>query len=110
MSAIRARRFPLWKRTEDLTIASAAVVIASPILLAICIAIALESGFPLFYADSRVGSGGRPFKMVKFRTMIPNSISSGLGIQVSSRDSRITRVGGFLRRWSLDELPQLVNV
>ena len=105
-----APKLPLWKRVEDLAIAIPVTILASPILAAIALAIVLESGRPIFYSDERVGAGGRPFHILKFRTMIPDAITHGLGIQVAERDSRITRAGAFLRRWSLDELPQIVNV
>lgn len=110
METAGAKAFPAWKRAEDVVIASLGLIIASPALLAIALAIVLESGRPVFYADERVGSGGRTFRMVKFRTMIRGAMASGLGIQVRSGDERITRMGAFLRRWSLDELPQLLNV
>lgn len=70
----------------------------------------LEDGTPGFFVDDRVGLGGRDFRMIKFRTMRRGAIGAGLGRLVSTDDQRITRVGAFLRRWSLDELPQLFNV
>lgn len=105
-----AVKLPRWKRVEDVLIAVPASVIAIPVFVVIAAAIAAESGSPVFFTDERVGAGGRPFRMVKFRTMVPGAIDQGLGIQVARRDQRITRVGAFLRRWSLDELPQILNV
>ena len=103
-------KLPRWKRVEDVLLGVALCVVASPGLAAIAAAIILESGAPIFFTDERVGAGGRPFRMIKFRTMVPGAATTGLGIQVSSDDDRVTRVGRFLRRWSLDELPQIVNV
>ena len=74
------------------------------------LAILLNDGPPVFYRDDRVGVGGRSFKIYKFRTMVRNASSQGLGMLVASDDARITRVGAVLRRWSIDELPQLLNV
>ena len=105
-----ALRTPIWKRLEDLAIAIPAVVLASPFLALIGLAIVIESGPPAFFVDDRVGLGGRDFRMIKFRTMRRGAIDTGLGRLVSTGDARITRVGALLRRWSLDELPQLLNV
>jgi lipopolysaccharide/colanic/teichoic acid biosynthesis glycosyltransferase len=103
-------RTPAWKRAEDLIIAVPLTLIASPVLALIALAIAIESGGPVFYVDERVGLGGRPFRMIKFRTMVRGAVGAGLGRLVTSSDSRITRVGAALRRWSADELPQILNV
>lgn len=81
-----------------------------PVLLFIVIAILLESGRPVAFVQTRVGRQGRPFRAYKFRTMVPGAEQIGLGTTVAAEDNRITRVGTFLRMWSLDELPQLVNV
>jgi lipopolysaccharide/colanic/teichoic acid biosynthesis glycosyltransferase len=103
-------RLPMWKRAEDLLVAVPCSIVAIPLFAVIGAAIVLESGRPVFFTDERVGAGGRPFRMVKFRTMVPGAIDRGLGIQASAKDPRITRVGTFLRRWSVDELPQILNV
>src|SRR5207249_3322588 len=98
------------KRAEDLILAIPLTLIASPVLALIALAIVVESGGPVFYVDERVGLGGRPFRMIKFRTMVRGAVDNGLGRLVTSSDARITRVGAALRRWSADELPQILNV
>jgi len=110
VDAERPTRTPAWKRIEDLLVGIPATVLASPVLLLVALAILLESGPPVFHVDERVGLGGRPFRMLKFRTMVPGALEQGLGRLVASSDARITRVGAFLRRWSADELPQILNV
>ena len=98
------------KRALDLILAAAGLVIGSPILLGAMLAIRLESpGHPI-YRQRRIGRGGRPFDLYKLRTMVHGAEHMGAGMAVNEGDSRITRVGGFLRRTSLDELPNLVNV
>jgi lipopolysaccharide/colanic/teichoic acid biosynthesis glycosyltransferase len=103
-------RTPLWKRAEDLALGIPALLVASPVVAAIALAIVIEDGRPAFFIDERVGLGARSFRMFKFRTMRRDAIAEGLGRLVRTGDPRITRVGAFLRRWSLDELPQLINV
>jgi lipopolysaccharide/colanic/teichoic acid biosynthesis glycosyltransferase len=97
-------------RVLDLTLAAALLVIASPVLLACAIAIRLESPGSPFYSQRRVGRYGRPFDLLKLRTMVQGAEGMGAGIYIEAADARITRVGRFLRRFSLDELPNLVNV
>ena len=103
-------KLPLWKRAEDLLFSIPCSIVAIPVLAVIGAAIVAESGRPVFFTDERVGAGGRPVRMIKFRTMVHGAIGRGLGIQASVDDPRITRVGAFLRRWSFDELPQILNV
>ena len=86
------------------------LVVTSPLLLAAAIAIRLESGGPIVYRQRRVGRHGEPFEMWKLRTMVSGAEAMGAGIYVLEGDARITRVGRLLRRLSLDELPNLVNV
>jgi lipopolysaccharide/colanic/teichoic acid biosynthesis glycosyltransferase len=97
-------------RALDLLIAALALVITSP-LLAICmLAIKLDSRGPVFYRQRRVGRDGVPFELCKLRTMCVGAENMGAGLYIEDRDSRITRVGRLLRRFSLDELPNLFNV
>ena len=110
MDAARPLRSPAWKRIEDLVIGIPLTLVATPFLAVIAIAIVAESGLPAFYVDERVGAGGRPFRMIKFRTMVQGAVQQGMGRLVAVSDSRITRVGAALRRWSADELPQIFNV
>ncbi|CAA9513398.1 MAG: Undecaprenyl-phosphate galactosephosphotransferase [uncultured Solirubrobacteraceae bacterium] len=98
------------KRALDLLGAGAALVAASPLLVAAAVAIRLESpGHPI-YRQRRVGRDGRPFEVYKLRTMVSGAESMGSGLAVDVGDARITRVGALLRRTSVDELPNLVNV
>jgi len=108
------------KRLFDLCLATAALVAASPIMAGAALAIKLGDGGPVIFRQERVGHGGRPFKILKFRTMRVDAealkgdertASGECGVFFKSAcDSRITRVGSFLRATSIDELPQLVNV
>ena len=107
----------LLKRVTDRALAAAGLVVLSPVLGGISLWVLLESGRPVFFFQPRAGKDGRPFRMVKFRTMVPNAVELGreLGLSqdpfgVIAEDPRVTRSGRFLRRTSLDELPQLWNV
>jgi succinoglycan biosynthesis protein ExoA len=95
------------KRLLDLTGASIGLVLASPLLIALYLLVRWDSPGPVLYRGDRLGRFGKPFQMLKFRTMKENA--QGLPITVEG-DQRITRVGRFLRRYKLDELPQLINV
>ena len=91
-------------------LAAALFVLTLPLLVLAAVAIRLESRGPVFYRQLRVGRGGEPFELWKLRTMVPGAESMGAGIYVLEGDPRITRTGRLLRRFSLDELPNLVNV
>jgi lipopolysaccharide/colanic/teichoic acid biosynthesis glycosyltransferase len=97
-------------RVADVTIAALGLVLASPILLAAAVAIKLSSRGPVIYRQRRVGRGGEEFELLKLRTMHEGADPVGVGTAVVAGDPRITRVGKVLRRFSLDELPNLVNV
>jgi lipopolysaccharide/colanic/teichoic acid biosynthesis glycosyltransferase len=97
-------------RALDLVIAGAAALLGAPVLVAIAIAIRLESRGPIILRQTRVGLDGQDFELLKFRTMVPDAHLLGTGWLIAEKDPRITRVGRFLRRWSLDELPQVLNV
>jgi lipopolysaccharide/colanic/teichoic acid biosynthesis glycosyltransferase len=97
-------------RPLDAALAALLLAIASPLLALAAIAIRLESRGAVFYRQRRVGRGGVPFQLWKLRTMVPGAETMGDGIYVIEGDPRITRVGRLLRRFSLDELPNLVNV
>jgi exopolysaccharide biosynthesis polyprenyl glycosylphosphotransferase len=111
-----------WKRAMDLVVAGGALLLLLPLELGIGLAIAAESGFPVTYRQQRVGKNGRRFTMYKFRTMVKGADArleelksqsevDGAGRMFKMRaDPRVTRVGALLRKFSLDELPQLVNV
>ena len=97
-------------RALDLLVAGAGLALCSPILLAAAIAIRLDSPGPVFYRHTRIGKDCVPFDLWKLRTMVVGAEHQGAGLYIEDRDPRITRVGWFLRRFSLDELPNLFNV
>jgi lipopolysaccharide/colanic/teichoic acid biosynthesis glycosyltransferase len=97
------------KRAFDLLVAGLAVVLLAPLLAAIALWVKLDSAGPVFYRQQRVGRGGVPFDIHKFRSMVAQAAPGGLPITVGD-DPRITRAGRFLRRSKLDELPQLFDV
>jgi lipopolysaccharide/colanic/teichoic acid biosynthesis glycosyltransferase len=97
-------------RLLDILLASLLLAMSSPLLALAALAIRLESPGPVFYRQRRVGRHGQPFAVWKLRTMVPGAESMGAGIYVLEGDPRITRVGRLLRRFSLDELPNLINV
>jgi lipopolysaccharide/colanic/teichoic acid biosynthesis glycosyltransferase len=97
-------------RALGLLIATIALVILSPLILAAAIAIKLGSRGPVFYRQRRVGLHDREFEMLKLRTMVQGSDPVGVGTIVTREDPRVTGAGRFLRRTSLDEVPNLVNV
>jgi lipopolysaccharide/colanic/teichoic acid biosynthesis glycosyltransferase len=105
------------KHALDRVLAAIALVLFSPLLAAIALWIRFETGRPVLFAHPRAGKGGRAFRMLKFRTMVQDAIAVGQALKLSEDpfghlpdDPRITRSGRFLRRTSLDELPQLINV
>jgi len=98
------------RRAFDVVVAAAGLLAASPFLLAAVVAIRLESPGSPIYRQRRVGLDGRAFDVVKLRTMVSGAERLGAGLAVSEGDTRITRVGRLLRRTSLDEVPNLVNV
>jgi lipopolysaccharide/colanic/teichoic acid biosynthesis glycosyltransferase len=97
-------------RALDIVLSAVLLAVTAPLLALAAIAIRLESRGPVFYRQLRVGRGGESFELWKLRTMVPGAESIGAGIYVIEGDPRITRVGRLLRRFSLDELPNLVNV
>lgn len=97
------------KRVLDLVFSISVLVILSPVLLIIALLIKLDSPGPVFFLQERVGMDGKPFCMIKFRTMRTDSESRGPGWTVAN-DPRVTRLGAYLRRYSIDELPQFINV
>jgi len=102
--------YELVKRAMDLVIACLAAVVVLPLMAVIAVVIRLDSRGPALLRQTRVGRHGEDFELLKFRTMVVGAHTMGSGWLIAERDPRITRVGHFLRRWSLDELPQLFNV
>jgi sugar transferase EpsL len=104
MSNSRSR---IAKRLVDLTVASIALVLLAPILLLVAVLVTLHLHFPILYHQQRAGLGGRPFAMIKFRTMTQSQDTGG---QPLADVDRLTSLGRFLRTTSLDEMPELLNV
>jgi lipopolysaccharide/colanic/teichoic acid biosynthesis glycosyltransferase len=98
------------RRAIDIVVSAAVMVISAPLLAVAAIAIRLESPGPVIYRQRRSGLHGREFDVLKLRTMVDGAEHVGAGLAVNENDARITRVGALLRRTSLDELPNLVNV
>mgnify|MGYP001106611455 CR=1 FL=1 len=98
------------KRILDFILSLIGLVILSPLLLIICLLIKLDSKGPVFFTQERLGYNGKIFRIYKFRTMVDGAINMGSGLFTNEADPRITRVGSFLRKTSLDEIPQLINV
>jgi lipopolysaccharide/colanic/teichoic acid biosynthesis glycosyltransferase len=101
---------PNASRALDLAVASLLLAVTAPLLALTAMLIKLESRGPVVYRQRRVGLHGQPFELWKLRTMVPGAETMGSGIYVTEGDPRITRTGRLLRRFSLDELPNLVNV
>lgn len=99
-----------WKRVVDVLLAVGGLVVSAPVWLFISLAIWLDSGWPILYTQYRVGQKGRPFRLYKFRSMVPNAEREGSAVLASEHDPRVTRVGKLLRDTALDELPQLINI
>jgi lipopolysaccharide/colanic/teichoic acid biosynthesis glycosyltransferase len=97
------------KRLFDVVVSSLVLLVLSPVLGAVALAIWREDGGPVFYRGERIGRSGRPFRIFKFRTMVPDAEKRG-GSSTADDDPRITVSGRFLRKKKLDELPQLINV
>jgi len=98
------------RRALDVTIASTALVVTSPVLAVAALAVRLSGPGGVVYRQRRVGRNGVEFDLLKLRTMVEGAEHLGAGLAVDAGDPRITRVGALLRRFSLDELPNLVNV
>jgi lipopolysaccharide/colanic/teichoic acid biosynthesis glycosyltransferase len=98
------------RRTLDIAVSALALALGAPVLVAAMVAIRLESRGPVVYRQRRVGMHGREFDVLKLRTMVDGAEHIGAGLAIDANDSRVTRVGALLRRTSLDELPNLLNV
>jgi len=97
------------KRAFDLIVSALALTLLSPVLLLTALAVLITSGRPILHWSLRVGQGGNPFRMMKFRTMVPDAEKRG-GTSTAETDPRITPIGRILRHYKLDELPQLFHV
>jgi len=98
------------RRGVDVAVSATLLVLSAPVVAAAMAAIRLESRGSALYRQRRIGRDGQPFDVLKLRTMVTGAEHIGAGLAVDANDSRITRVGAFLRRASLDELPNLLNV
>ncbi|HEY2878872.1 sugar transferase [Nocardioides sp.] len=123
---VAARRYELGKRALDVSLATVLLVVASPILLIVAVLVGVTSRGPVLFRQTRVGRAGAPFRMLKFRTMrhgcddeahrdyvrrlLAEEVEAKDGLYKLLDDPRITRVGAVLRRLSIDEMPQLLNV
>lgn len=117
INAVAARQYPidgsfhsLLKLCFDKVFALFALILLAPVLLVAAIAIKLDSPGPVFYCPIRVGKSGRPFLVYKFRSMRIDASDAGGVLSTAKNDTRITRVGRFMRKYSIDELPQFINV
>jgi lipopolysaccharide/colanic/teichoic acid biosynthesis glycosyltransferase len=98
------------RRALDILVSASVLLLSSPLLVLAMLAVRLESAGHPIYRQRRVGRDGRPFDVIKLRTMVDGAEHVGAGLAVNENDARITRVGALLRRTSLDELPNLLNV
>jgi len=104
---------PFWqfvvKRLMDLVLSTLAIIILIPVYITLAILVKTSSKGPVFFLQERIGKYGKPFKIIKFRTMVKDAEKSGPQLS-SSNDSRITKIGRFMRKVRLDEIPQFLNV
>ncbi|GHA72817.1 exopolysaccharide biosynthesis polyprenyl glycosylphosphotransferase [Pontibacter akesuensis] len=117
LDAVNVRQLPLdetsaflFKGSFDKIFSFVAIVLLLPIFLILSVLVKLDSPGPIFYCPIRIGKGGRPFRVYKFRSMRENDAASGGYLSTQVNDIRITRLGKFMRKYSLDELPQFLNV
>jgi len=104
------RKYFIFKRLFDIFLASIGFILSLPLWLIIAIAIKLEDGGPIFYSQERVGKDGKIFRILKFRSMIPDAEKNTGAVWASENDPRVTKVGRILRATAMDELPQLLNI
>ena len=98
------------RRIADLIIASALILFTLPLMAIVALAIKCESRGPIFYRQERVGLRGARFMVIKFRSMVANAETAGRPVWAAKHDARVTAVGNIIRRFRIDELPQLFNV
>lgn len=98
------------KRMTDIVVSVIGLALLAPVFLLIAVAIKVDSPGPVFFRQERVGKDGRIFRIFKFRTMVQDAAAHSLGYHTHEQDPRVTRVGRFLRTYSLDELPQFFNI
>jgi lipopolysaccharide/colanic/teichoic acid biosynthesis glycosyltransferase len=106
----RPRPLPVGKRAFDVALAAAGLIGSLPVWAIAGVAVKLEDGGPIFYGQDRVGLDGRIFRVLKFRSMVPDAEAKVGARQASRHDARITRIGRLMRATAMDELPQLWNI
>jgi lipopolysaccharide/colanic/teichoic acid biosynthesis glycosyltransferase len=110
-SVSRSAPSPPWsKRAFDVALSGTGLLLSAPVWGLIALAVKLEDGGPVFFSQERVGIGGRTFRAMKFRSMIPDAEAKVGALQASANDPRVTRVGRIMRATAADELPQLWNI
>jgi len=102
--------YPLFKRCFDVLFSLSVLVLLAPLFIVFAVLIKLDSRGPVFYRQARLGKNGVEFSMYKFRSMVVDAESKGAGLFNYENDPRVTRIGSFLRKTSLDEFPQFINV
>lgn len=102
--------YPILQRVIDVTFALLGLIVLLILLPVIVLAVRIDSYGPIFYLQTRLGRNGRPFRIIKFRTMVTNAEQNGPQFSEGKSDPRVTRVGRFMRRTRLDELPQVINI
>jgi lipopolysaccharide/colanic/teichoic acid biosynthesis glycosyltransferase len=100
----------MFRRTFDIAVGLGGSVLSAPLVALLALAIRLESPGSPIYTQVRIGKDGRPFRIFKLRTMVHGAEFTGAGLAISAGDDRVTRLGALMRRYSLDELPNLWNV
>ena len=100
----------IFKPVMDFFLSVIALILLSPVFLIVGLSIKINSKGPVFFRQERLGKNGHVFRIVKFRTMVDSAIEKGTGLITFENDPRITQVGTFLRKTSLDEIPQLINI
>jgi exopolysaccharide biosynthesis polyprenyl glycosylphosphotransferase len=106
----RSRYQTAFKRLIDLALATVGLVLALPVMALTAVAVRLDSRGPALFRQRRLGLNGKPFELMKFRTMKEDAEADGVARWAEENDPRLTRIGGFLRKYRFDELPQFVNV
>lgn len=100
----------LVKRALDVGLSGIGLALSSPLWALLALAIKLEDGGPVFFAQERVGKNGRAFRVLKFRSMVPNAEAKVGALQAAADDPRVTRIGRLMRATAMDELPQLLSI
>ena len=102
--------YKYFKRLFDIIFSIIGLIVSLPIMLIVAIIIKLTSKGPVFFKQDRIGKNGKVFKMYKFRSMVVNAEKTGTGVYSGANDPRVTKIGKFIRKTSIDEFPQFVNI